>query len=40
MGKDLYENLVLVKEFFEKVNDILGYCIIDIMFEGIDEDLC
>ena len=39
MGKDLYENSELAKELFEKANDILGYRITDIMFEGTDEDL-
>ena len=34
MGKDLYENSPLAKELFEKANDILGYRITDIMFEG------
>ena len=39
MGKDLYEQNALAKELFEKANDILGYRITDIMFEGTDEDL-
>ncbi len=39
MGKDLYEKSALAKELFEKANDILGYRITDIMFEGTDEDL-
>ena len=39
MGKDLYENNPLAKELFEKANNILGYRITDIMFEGTDEDL-
>ena len=39
MGKDLYENSTLAKELFEKANEILGYRITDIMFEGTDEDL-
>lgn len=39
MGKDVYENSALGKELFEKANDILGYRITDIMFEGTDEDL-
>ena len=39
MGKDLYENSPLAKELFEKANDILGYRITDIMFEGTDEEL-
>lgn len=39
MGKDLYESSPMAKELFEKANDILGYRITDIMFEGTDEDL-
>ncbi|MBL4559616.1 MAG: ACP S-malonyltransferase [Labilibaculum sp.] len=39
MGKDLYENSDLAKELFEKANDILGFRITDLMFEGTDEDL-
>ncbi len=39
MGKDLYDNSETAKELFEKANDILGYRITDIMFEGTDEDL-
>ena len=38
-GKDLYETSPLAKELFEKANEILGYRITDIMFEGTDEDL-
>ena len=39
MGKDLYDNNATAKQLFEKANDILGYRITDIMFEGTDEDL-
>lgn len=39
MGKDLYENNPLAKELFDKANDILGYNITNIMFEGTDEEL-
>lgn len=39
MGKDLYESAPLAKELFEKANEILGYRITDIMFNGTDEDL-
>ena len=39
MGKDLYENSPLAKEFFEKANEILVYRITDIMFEGTDDEL-
>lgn len=39
MGKDLYENVPLAKELFEKANDILGFRITDIMFAGSADDL-
>ena len=39
MGKDLYESSALAKEMFEKANEILGFRITDIMFEGSAEDL-
>lgn len=39
MGKDLYENSELAKELFEKANEILGFRITDIMFDGTAEDL-
>lgn len=39
MGKDLYDNSDLAKELFERANDILGFRITDIMFDGTDEDL-
>lgn len=39
MGKDLYDSNPLAKEYFEKANEILGFRITDIMFEGSDEDL-
>ncbi|UPT69421.1 MAG: ACP S-malonyltransferase [Flavobacterium sp. JAD_PAG50586_2] len=39
MGKDLYESSALAKELFEKANDILGFRITDIMFEGTAEEL-
>ena len=39
MGKDLYDNNPMAKDLFEKANDILGYHITDIMFEGTDDDL-
>lgn len=39
MGKDLYERSALAKELFDKANDILGFRITDLMFEGSDEDL-
>jgi len=39
MGKDLYENSALAKSYFEKANEILGFRITDLMFEGSAEDL-
>jgi len=39
MGKDLYEQSPLAKEYFEKANEILGFRITDLMFEGTSEDL-
>lgn len=39
MGKDLYETSPMAKEMFEKANEILGFRITDLMFEGTDEDL-
>lgn len=39
MGKDLYEQSALAKEYFEKANEILGYSITDLMFDGTPEDL-
>lgn len=39
MGRDLYNNCVLAKEYFDKANDILGFNITDIMFNGTDADL-
>ena len=39
MGLDLYENSPMAKELFETANEILGFCITDIMFEGTAEQL-
>lgn len=39
MGLDLYENHSEAQELFEKANEILGFSITDIMFEGTAEDL-
>ena len=39
MGKDLYESNSKAKELFGKANEVLGYRITDIMFNGTDEDL-
>ena len=39
MGKELYESSDHAKELFEKANEILGFRITDIMFNGTEEDL-
>ncbi len=39
MGKELYENNETAKELFDKANEVLGYRITDIMFDGTDEQL-
>jgi [acyl-carrier-protein] S-malonyltransferase len=39
MGKDLYDNNEQAKALFEKANEILGFRITDIMFEGTEDDL-
>lgn len=39
MGKDLYENSPLAKDLFLQANEILGFNITDVMFEGTDEEL-
>lgn len=39
MGKDLYESNAKAKNLFDKANDVLGYSITDIMFNGTDDDL-
>lgn len=39
MGKDLYETSALAKAMFEQANDIMGFRISDLMFNGTEEDL-
>ena len=39
MGKDLYESNARAKELMERADEILGFRLTDIMFEGSDEDL-
>lgn len=39
MGKDMYENNGYAKELFEQANEVLGFRITDVMFEGNAEDL-
>ena len=39
MGKDMYEEIAVAKEHFEEANEILGFNITQLMFEGTEEDL-
>jgi [acyl-carrier-protein] S-malonyltransferase len=39
MGKELYESNLLAKNLFEKANEILGFRITDVMFDGTEEEL-
>ncbi len=39
MGKDLYDDAAAAKSMFESANDILGFQITDVMFNGTDEEL-
>ena len=39
MGKELYDNNPQAKELFEKANEVLGFRITDLMFEGTEDDL-
>lgn len=39
MGKELYEQNAEAKAMFEKANEIIGFRITDLMFDGTDEDL-
>jgi len=39
MGKDLYDNNVRCRDMFERANEIIGFRITDLMFEGTPEDL-
>lgn len=39
MGKELYDRNPLARTLFEKANEILGFRITDLMFEGTDDDL-
>jgi [acyl-carrier-protein] S-malonyltransferase len=39
MGKDLYDNSPVAKELFDKADEILGFKISEIMFNGTDEEL-
>ena len=39
MGKDLYDGSSIAKQRFEEANDVLGFNISDIMFNGMPEDL-
>ncbi|MCQ2054243.1 MAG: ACP S-malonyltransferase [Fibrobacter sp.] len=39
MGKDLYEQNAEIKAMFDKANEILGFSITDVMFNGTEDDL-
>lgn len=39
MGKDLYESDAKAKKLFDQANEILGFSLTDVMFEGTEEDL-
>lgn len=39
MGKELYETNAEARKMFDKANEILGFRITDLMFEGTEEDL-
>lgn len=39
MGKDLYEKSALAQEMFQKANEIMGFDLTQIMFEGTTEEL-
>lgn len=39
MGKQLFDESPEAREMFEKANEVLGFRITDLMFEGTDEDL-
>lgn len=39
MGKDIYEKSNIAKHYFDYANEILGFSISDVMFEGTKEDL-
>lgn len=39
MGKSLYEQSSMAKEYFEQANELLGFRITDTMFSGTDDEL-
>ena len=39
MGKELYDNFSLVKDYFNKADDILGYKISKIIIDGPEDEL-
>src|SRR5688572_22869909 len=39
MGKEHYDNSVFTKKLFEQANEVLGFRISDVMFNGSEEDL-
>jgi [acyl-carrier-protein] S-malonyltransferase len=39
MGKDMYEHSALARSYFDRANEILGFSITDVMFEGTEDQL-
>ena len=39
MGKDLYEKSAVAKELMDKANEVLGFSLTDVMFNGSEEEL-
>ena len=39
MGKDLYDNYPLARELMQQANEVLGFSLTDVMFDGSEEDL-
>jgi len=39
MGKELFDKSKLAQEYFKRANDILGFSVTDVMFEGSTKDL-
>lgn len=39
MGKDLYDNYTVARQYMNRANELLGFSLTDIMFEGDSDDL-
>lgn len=39
MGQDLYQNSTVARQLFDQADQLLGYSLTSVMFEGSDEDL-